>query len=227
MTRDDDPHRLTEADRDSDTRFGPRPVPKGHRTASPYPHRPMRSSRIIPSAPMSPDGRSAYPTPALSSKIIVWGGVALGVAGLTAGTLLALRKLSGGDTGGLRARPGQQNQASREAVRPTAESLSQRAPRATPHAARKPSAPSQRNIAHDLTRTATDLSASLNGVAQSVLGAVGSFRKVAMQAGDIMAEFSHAAEQVRAMTGRAAPSGTDGNPAPADRTAAPRADDAH
>ncbi|MCF3973897.1 hypothetical protein [Paracoccus salsus] len=210
---DDDIHNLTEADRTSQTRFGPRPVPKGHKTASPYPHKPMRASRVIPSAPMSPDGRHAYPAPSLSSKIIVWGGVALGVAGLTAGALMAARKLS--DSGSEdRPRPHRratkqrthapafagmtpdEQEAVRRRVRDQARRDSRESAQARATAAER-RAPPRGNLAHELTDTANDLSRSLNGVAQSLVAAFQGFRSVAAQAKAIVSEFAEAAESVR------------------------------
>lgn len=211
MSHDKDPHHLTEADRDSETRFGTRRVPDGHRTGSPYPHRHIKSSRIIPSAPVSPDGRSAYPRPALSSKIIVWGGVALGVAGLTTATLLAARKISDVISDDPQPMP-------RAARQPPAEAAVAPPPK-SPKSLQAP----RGNIAQDMTRTANDLSSSLNGVAQTLLGAFSGFQRVASQANEIMSEFSHAADQLRAMTGRAAePSASP----PGDAPAPQRPDDA-
>lgn len=199
MTSDDDTPHMTEADRVSQTRFGPRPVPKGHTAAGSSPHRPMRSSRVIPSAPLSPDGRRPYPTPALLSKVIVWGGVALGVAGVTAGTLLATRKLAGAIADDRPDRPVPPTLAVKPAAtQPRDMSTAGLHPKATSSARR---AVPQRNIARDLTDTANDLSASLNGVAQSLIGAFDGFQRVATQARGIMAEFSLAADQVRSVMG--------------------------
>ena len=46
----------TDADITSETRFGPRPVPKGHRR----PAGPQDYRRIPPSGDVSPDGKRAY-----------------------------------------------------------------------------------------------------------------------------------------------------------------------
>lgn len=222
---DDDIHNLTEADRTSETRFGPRPVPKGHKTASPYPHRPMRSSRVIPSAPMSPDGREAYPAPALSTKMIVWGGVALGVAGLTAGALLAARRLAGDDEPPAVQEARRDRKPAprfadprddegerigrREPVRE--DNLQAVKPRAEAAGCRKPT---RRNVARELTDTANDLSGSLNGVAQSLVSAFIGFRSVASQANGIVSEFLETADQLRRLTDRARPPASDEAPAP-------------
>lgn len=194
--RDDDTQipgqapRLTEADRTSETRFGPRPVPEGHRTASPYPHRPMRSSRIIPSAPMSPDGRRGYPAPSLSARIILWGGVALGVAGVTAGAVLATRKLAGA-IADAPARPAPAARAGMAAANPQTPPVARQ-----PVAGTSPRAP-RGNVARELTATANDLSTSLDGVARSLVGAFMGFRQVASHANHILREFSDTADQVR------------------------------
>lgn len=198
MNRDDDPHRLTEADRESETRFGPRPVPKGHRTASPYPHRHIPSSRVIPSAPMSPDGKRPYPAPALSSKVMVWGGVALGVAGITAGALLAARRLAGAIA---------DDPAPRGPVAPLTAHARPQPPRQTAAevGGPRPAAAPRTNMARDLTRTANDLSNSLNGVAQALVEAFDGFRRVASQANDTISEFSRTADQLRGLMRGAVP----------------------
>ncbi|WCR12225.1 hypothetical protein JHW45_07855 [Paracoccus stylophorae] len=229
---DDDIHNLTEADRTSHTRFGPRPVPKGHKTASPYPHRPMRSSRIIPSAPMSPDGREAYPAPGLSAKIIVWGGVALGVAGLTAGGLMAARKLAGSDDEDRTRRHDYRRRDTalapqfaeldeddqerlRRRVRARARDEDRRAAKMRAGAAGRRSA-SQGNIARELTDTANDLSGSLNNVAQSLVAAFHGFRSVAAQANGIVSEFVATADQLRNLMDRGRPSEPDAASPPRD-----------
>ncbi|MFO1163897.1 MAG: hypothetical protein U1E55_01710 [Paracoccus sp. (in: a-proteobacteria)] len=93
----------TDADTASDTRFGPRPVPEGHRR----PSGPTESRRIPPHGDVSPDGRHVWPRPSATAKWLVWGGTALGVAALTAGTVIAARHvlgLSSGDENRPRAR---------------------------------------------------------------------------------------------------------------------------
>ena len=78
------------------------------------------------------------------------------------------------------------------------------------------------NFAKDLTRTATDLSDGLNGVAQSLAGAFQSFRGVSSQATSIVGEFVAAAEQLRAiLNGAPGP-----NPGPVQtRASRPQSDD--
>lgn len=229
-SRDDDVHGLTEADRTSRTRFGPRPVPKGHKTASPYPHRPMRSSRVIPSAPMSLDGRAAYPAPSLASRMIVWGGVAVGVAGLTAGAVLAARRIAGTDKPSKAELMRQQRmqpavaprfaemdeveqERMRQRVRARARDDQKIAARQRAKAAQ-----SRGNIAQDLTDTADNLSDSLDGVVSSLIGAFHGFRSVAGQASGIVGDFAAAADQISGLLRRDRPN--DPRDAAAPRTSA-------
>lgn len=208
-THDDD-RPLTDADRTSETRFGPRPVPPGHR----YP----QSRRVIPSGPVSPDGRSAYPTPSLGAKIAVWGGVALGVAGGTAAAVFAARKIAGAiadDPHPKSARHG--SQAPRFAqMDPEEREAMRRRVRAQDHEDRKeiarlradasqnrqpprpakPRAP-KRNFVEDLIQTSTKLSESLEGVVKSVTIAMDGFRSVARQATEVISEFAETADQLR------------------------------
>ncbi|WP_410216869.1 hypothetical protein [Paracoccus sp. (in: a-proteobacteria)] len=225
MPRPNDPDtETTEADRTSQTRFGPRPVPKGHRTASPKGQRKTTSSRIPPSGKVSPDGRRAWPEPSMTAKVVVWGGVALGVAGLAAATSLAARALIGSDDPAPRRssrdhdrqrmaprfatmdederdeiRRRVQDQA-REDARQTAR-LRAEAGRgsARPHAAAAKARPQPGNVAKDLTKTANELSQSLNGVAQSLVAAFTAFRGVSQQATTIVGDFVTAADQLKAI----------------------------
>lgn len=186
---------LTEADRTSDTRFGPRPVPPGHQTA--------RDHKLY-----APDARARYGNrPAtISTKVIVWGGVALGVAGATAAALRLAEMI--GDSGPQRrdprpARPrppasydrdDREDRAYTDRSRrePAADFAAVSAQRDRP-ARSKP----RGNIATDLTRTADDLAQGLDRVAKSIGTAFDSFRGVASQASGIVAEFAGVAQQVR------------------------------
>ncbi|TJZ91537.1 hypothetical protein FA743_10555 [Paracoccus gahaiensis] len=231
---------MTEADRTSQTRFGPRPVPKAHKTASPYAHRKMVSSRIPPSGKVSPDGKQSWPEPSTTAKVVVWGGVALGVAGIAAAISMAVQSLSGDDDApaprrradGARSngpRPAaprfaemdeDDREAMRRRVRAQALEDNHRSAQARSKAGR-----GKANVAKDLTRTATDLSQGLNGVAQSLLAAFQSFRGVSHQATGIVGEFVAAADQLRAiMNGGAGPrpGATDTDPARPLRDEPPR-----
>ncbi|RJE79987.1 hypothetical protein [Paracoccus sp. JM45] len=210
MRRPHDPHpELTEADRTSQTRFGPRFVPEGHRTPSPYPHRKMVSSAVPPSGDVSPDGKEIWPEPSLSAKIIVWGGMALGVAGITAASAIAARKLVGSDQPPAPRRSGpapvaprfaemdeNEREAVRRRVRAQARKDSLRTARLRAQAGQ---GRDKANFAQDLTRTATELTDGLNGVAQSLVTAFDSFRGVSRQATTIVGDFVAAADQLKAM----------------------------
>lgn len=203
MTHDhDDSHSLTEADRTSQTRFGPRPVPKGHRRADTAGLSPARSSHIPPDSPQSPDGSEAWPTPSLTAKIIVWGGVGVAAAAATAGAIMATRKLAEAISGGGisqpvgRAAPAQPRRLS------VPEDPQRGEPRPNP-APRTPRGPARgRNFAADLTETATGLSEGLNDVTRSLNQAFSGFRSVAEQANAIVGEFVRAADQIRGMKDR-------------------------
>lgn len=192
---------LTEADRTSQTRFGPRPAPKDHLAGG---HRAR-----------TPRG----PEPSLSSKIIVWGGVALAVAGTTAGALMATRKIANMIADDPAPQP------ARLTVAPAARAAApapvrEQMPPARPPQAKPASAP-PRNIVLELTQTAQDLSGSLTAVAGSLLQAFEGFRRVAVEANGIVSEFSRTADQVKtAMRGfdRAPPDPPQPRPARETRT---------
>lgn len=233
--RPQDPHPdQTEADRTSQTRFGPRPVPKGHHPASQSVHRKMVSSRIPPSGHVSPDGRRVWPTPTLTAKVIVWGGVALGIAGLTAATALTARKLVGSDEperaadrhGPVPAAPrfAQMDESEREAMRRRVREQAREDSRtkALLRAKASRSRPRRGNFAEDLTKTANELSEGLNGVAQSLTTAFNAFRGVSQQANAIVGDFVTAADQLRAVVGGRAddrPAAPAAEPAPTPGTA--------
>ena len=69
----------------TDTRIPPRPA--GADESRPIP----------PHGPVSPDGRHPWPRPSPAARAAVYGGLALAVAGLTAGTIYLGRKLAGSD----------------------------------------------------------------------------------------------------------------------------------
>lgn len=202
---------LTEADRTSETRFGPRPVPGGHRSAAG-----LQARRTIPTGRMSPDGRSSYPTPSLGAKIAVWGGVALGVAGGTAAAIFAVRKLAeaiSGDSSS--SRHDRQHRAprfvemdddDREAMRRRVRTQDREDRqefarlRAQASQGRSRARPSSRqtSFVDDVIQTSTKLSESLEGVAKSVSMAMDGFRSVARQATEVVAEFADTADDLRA-----------------------------
>lgn len=188
------PHRSpqkSEADRTSHTRFGPRPVPAGHRPAG----GPRRMG--------GPDDVST------TAKIIVWSGVALGVAGLTAVTAIAARKLVGLDDDDAPRRPApgphvaprfsQMDEDEREAMRRRARAQAREDAARAASLRAKAGRGRSGNVAKDLTRTATDLSQGLSGVAQSLVGAFTAFRGVSGQATSIVSEFVTVADQLRSI----------------------------
>lgn len=176
----------TEAERTSHTRFGPRPVPTGQR--------PAHAGR-----PAEEAGTTA--------KVIVWTGVALGVAGVTAAAAILGRKLAGTDTDGdhrphgpavaprFAALDEEEREAMRRRVRAQDREDRERAARLRAGASRG----RRGNMAKDLTRTATDLSRGLSGVAESLTGAFTAFRGVSSQATSIVGDFVAAADQLRAI----------------------------
>ncbi|MBC9248257.1 hypothetical protein H4P12_16410 [Paracoccus sp. 11-3] len=209
MPSDKDTYRLTEADRTSETRFGPRPVPPGHRTGAGYPYQDRAASH----------GRSDHPAASLTSKIVVWGGIALGVAGATAATVMAARKVGDmmrDDVSEKPARPrpytpqqehvaprfaamdDDEQEAMRRRVRARARADEEDAARLRVAASRRRRKP-KRNFAQDLTETASSLSSGLDGVTKSLASAFQGFRSVATQATGIVSEFVLAAEQLRSV----------------------------
>lgn len=221
--QDDDQH-SNDATRDSDTRFGPRRVPEGQRRDGIHSGRPLQSSRIIPSGDVSPDGRSAWPQPSLTARIIVWGGVAAAAAAVTAGGVIALRRISGiEDTQAVRQRSAHHlaprfddldedaREAVRGRVRARARDDSRQAAADRANAARLRNPP-RRNAAVELTETATGLASGLNGLMISLQGAFDGFRSVAAQANGIVTEFATAAEQVRNLMQRRDPPRREDDP---------------
>ncbi|MTD98695.1 hypothetical protein GIY56_00150 [Paracoccus sp. YIM 132242] len=211
-THDDD-RPMTEADRTSETRFGPRPVPPGHHGPKPS----FQARRVIASGNVSPDGRSSYPTPSLGAKIAVWGGVAVGVAGGTAAAVLAVRKIADAVSGSSHAKhphrkfnaprfvemDEDERDAMRRRVRAQDHADRQEFSRLRAEASqhrhdRKPKAPKRKgNFVEDLIHTSTRLSESLEGVAKSLSVAMDSFRSVAGQATGVVSEFASTADQLR------------------------------
>lgn len=222
---------LTEADRTSETRFGPRPVPGGHQKP-----KGIQSRRAVPSGRVSPDGRSAYPTPALSTKIAVWGGVAVGMAGGTAAAIFAIRKLaeaiSGDSPSGRHDRKSMaprfremdesERDAMRQRVRAQDREDRQEFARLRAQASqnRQRTRPSRQkgNFVEDLIQTSTKLSESLEGVAKSVSVAMDGFRSVARQATEVVSEFADTADQLRAALRGEAPRRSQASPDDHDRT---------
>lgn len=206
----------TEADTETDTRFGPRPVPEGHRR----PSGPAESRRIPPHGDVSPDGGRVWPRPSTTAKWLVWGGTALGAAALTAGTVIAARHLLGlSDDDDRSAQPrsrvaprfaelspqereamrerarARESQDARRAARLRAEALHNAAPDARPRR-RQP------GLLQEVEANTASMSNGVDNVMRSLGAAMTGFRTVAAQAGAIMREFGDAADLVRGIMGR-------------------------
>lgn len=204
---------ITDADVTSQTRFGPRPVPEGHR----HPHEAPRSRRIPPHGDVSPDGTRAWPQPSRAARWLVWGGTALAIAGATAGAVIAARKASdllGDDTP--RGTP-------KRRVAPPGPPPSARAPWQDDHP-RPPRRRRKRRLMDEVQDNTAHLGNSVDGVMRSLTSAMSGFRNVAGQAGAIMREFSDAADLVRGVMGDDKPrrhrkARRPNHPAPKDPTA--------
>lgn len=73
------------------------PLPLGapiDRSQESYEPSPYESRAIPPSGDVSPDGTRAYPAPSLTAKVVTYGGAAVAAAALTAGGVLAVRKIA-------------------------------------------------------------------------------------------------------------------------------------
>lgn len=68
-------------------------APAGDDRRGEAPNSPYESRRIPPSGDVSPDGQRIWPRPSLAAKVLVWGGTGIAAAALTAGTILAARRL--------------------------------------------------------------------------------------------------------------------------------------
>ncbi|MDS9467748.1 hypothetical protein RGQ15_09235 [Paracoccus sp. MBLB3053] len=206
----DDPERgeanLTDADVTSETRFGPRPVPKGHRPARDR----LESRRIPPHGEVSPDGSRAYPRPSRLAKWMVLGGTGIAAAALTAGTVLAARQLSdmlGGD-GRAKRRPQwpyrpddaptpRMHLSEPAEPEPTSQKSTSRPGRKRPRA----------SLMDEIEANTATLTHSVDNVMRTVTSAVAGFRAVAAQSSEIVREFGDAADLVRDILERNSSSG--------------------
>lgn len=216
---------LSEADVTSQTRFGPRPVPEGHRRL----HETPQMRRIPPHGDVSPDGRKVWPRPSKSAKWLVWGGTALTAAALTAGAVIAGRQVAQMLSDD-KPRPSLPPARPQSAMQPA---MPQRRPMAPPstHWDRPGDQPPRRRkkprprLIDDIQDNSATLNRSVDGVMRSLGSAISGFRTVAAQAGSIMREFSDAADLVRGVMGhteqpqrrpRKAPSQRPAHPSPKD-----------
>ncbi|RCW79676.1 hypothetical protein [Paracoccus lutimaris] len=223
MSRNDDQHDAppitrTEADATSETRFGPRPVPEGHR----HPAGPSESRRIPPQGDVSPDGRRVWPRPSPTAKWLVWGGTALAAAAVTAGTVIAARHLLDAVSGPKRRDGPERSMAPRFAdlspeeraamrrrvrdrdaedarhfasLRAEAEAGLSGAGAAQDRPRRRP-AP-RPSLMEEVEANTAGLQNGLENVMQTLNTAVSGFRAVAGQTGSILREFDGAAEMIR------------------------------
>lgn len=183
----------TDADTISYTRFGPRPVPKGHRR----PAGPHESRRIPPHGDVSPDGSRVWPRPSLMTRWLVWGGTAIAAAALTAGTVLAARHV--GDM--LESKQKPLPPAKPQPKRASTAFQPQPRPASAP---RRPRAP-RPGLMEEVNTNTAHLTGSLDQVMKSVTAAFAGFRTVAGQASTIMREFQTAADLARGVFNPAGP----------------------
>ncbi|WP_104491366.1 hypothetical protein [Paracoccus denitrificans] len=208
MRHQDDlpPITRTEADDTSQTRFGPRPVPKGHR----HPPGPVESRRIPPHGNVSPDGSRPWPRPSRGAKWLVLGGTGVAAAALTAGGVIAARHLLG------LASPNTPPQRRRDSFAPqhVAPDPAARKPAAPPpprqHEARRTARPEaepkrprpgrrppRQGLLQEVEANTASLTNGVENVMRALTAAVAGFRTVAGQASTIVQEFGDAAAMVR------------------------------
>ncbi|WP_156845246.1 hypothetical protein [Paracoccus zeaxanthinifaciens] len=168
-------------------------------------------------APMGHSHTSAMPKPGTprdaafrGGQALVWGGVALGVAGLTAATVLSVRRLTErpepeGETPQPVLAPrfadlsDEEREAIRRRVRAQAREDYAAAARERAEAGARRRKRGKGNAAKDLTKTAAELTASLTGVATAVATASKAFRSVSGEAPGVMGDFVAAADQLRSL----------------------------
>lgn len=186
------------------------PVDRSQET---YRAAPYESRRVPPSGKVSPDGRSAYPAPSTGAKIVTLGGAAIAAAALTAGGVLAVRKIadmvSGNDR--LDRRADDAAERARERVYDDARGQPRAKPRASGHdhaapassrtdrapAPRRAPPPRRQNFVEDVEQTAQRLNGGILGVIGSIGAAITGFRTVAAQAEGVVREFHATADSIR------------------------------
>lgn len=146
---------------------------------------PDEARAIPPHGPVSPEGDRIWPRPSPAARLAVYGGVALGAAGLTAAAILLGRRLAGSDAPA----------PARMAAMP--EPPAPPPPRPRPHPRRNPAL-----RLSDLTRTIRDTTAFLG------MAAAG-FRSVAGNADGLAAQLRALADAWR--EGSAKGAGAAGN----------------
>lgn len=209
-----------EADETSQTRFGPRPVPEGHRELA----GPSESRRIPPHGDVSPDGRRVWPRPSPGAKWLVWGGTALAAAAATAGTVMLARQLLDAGASSRRRRGLERSMAPRFAELSPEERAAMRrrvrerdAEDARHLAALRAEAEAEARIPHDRPRrrpapprpslmqeveaNTASLQNGLENTMQALDVALRAFRGVAGQTSGILREFDGAAGLFRGIFG--------------------------
>ncbi|MDF3855498.1 hypothetical protein ACDP63_08515 [Paracoccus sp. P2] len=201
---DQPPITRTPADETSQTRFGPRPVPEGHRR----PPGPAESRRIPPHGDVSPDGSHPWPRPSRGAKWLVWGGTGLAAAALTAGTVIAARHmidLIAGDDPGRPRRPDADRRPGSGPMERQARPEPDRRPKAKAAARHVPQGqrrPPRQSLLQEVEANTASLTSGVENVMQALTAAVTGFRSVAGQASTIMQEFGDAATIMRSIIDR-------------------------
>lgn len=203
--------RRTEADVDSETRFGTRHVPEGHHASAPYRPSHQEPRRVIPSGRLGPDG-APYPAPSLGAKILVWGGIGVMAAAATAGTILAARKIANAIHDDAPRRPSNAPRTPPADRAPRGHHPGDDYPTLSARSRARFEAEERARAAHRQNRPRApqppfmselrDTTGGMLGLIGSLNAAVAGFRTVARQAGDIMREFSDSADTVRAVLDR-------------------------
>ncbi|MDO5646574.1 hypothetical protein [Paracoccus sp. (in: a-proteobacteria)] len=201
MTRNTIHPEITDAARDTNTRFGVRPAHPDHKIAAPYAYRRMPSSKVPPSGAVTRDGRHAKPEPALTTKLLLWGGVGAGVLGATMGALMIARRVADAVDGDPRPPHSARAAQGHHGVQRLAPNPVHQDERARDEMRRRVATPRPRrgNMAQDLTDTATDLTNGLTGMVTAITGAFHAFRSVSQQANGIVSEFAAAADELRSI----------------------------
>lgn len=206
-------------------------VDRSNETYEPSPHAPRRT---IPSGEVSLDGKRAWPKPSLTSRILVYGGMGVVAAAVTAGAVMAVRAVVDSVTGDDEddaVEAARQRARARRSGGPRPPQLGprrsqamgfaggggggdrradqDRAERMRREAARRRSASSQDSgsLVDAVNDTVDSVTGGVRDVLATVTAAIEGFRSVAAQAGDVMADFNRTADQVKAMIEPATPKG--------------------
>lgn len=216
MNEDENERDLTEAEVTSQTRFGPRPPPKGQ-----VRHRfPLESRHIPPSGDVSPDGSRPWPQPSNTSRVLVWGGIAIAAAALTAGAVIAGRQVGSMIAGDDSPRPATGRDHQRELAEAAARGRAEGAEALRREAARRRAAAKAgearmksetrrvqrraKGLVEDIAENTHRLNSSVGSLFSSLGAAMTGFRSVAGQSSSILREFSETAQTIRAFLDKSA-----------------------